>query len=185
MKDAADGQVLVDASREYAEACFATLEESDGARPLVVVLACARMAGSHLFRSFDLTLTGVEPGQVVLSAEADQHMPLLMRTTADALDQLGVALTNTPLAIASNDRDQRLPDFLTTQRRLQPAFATIQSKHELTFRQSSRAAAIATAMLVHSYAGRMDPNAAFGIAMFGFVEGMKTAPDPVSYRVAA
>ena len=43
----------------------------------------------------------------------------------------------------------------------------------------THAGAVATALLIRHCAQTLDPNTAFGIAASGFVEGTKTAPEPV------
>jgi hypothetical protein len=37
---------------------------------------------------------------------------------------------------------------------------------------------VATAFIVHQCSSVLDPNAAFGVAVHGFIEGTKTAPHP-------
>ena len=43
---------------------------------------------------------------------------------------------------------------------------------------AAEAGAVATAFIVHQCTSVLDPNVAFGIAVYGFIEGMKTAPHP-------
>jgi hypothetical protein len=45
--------------------------------------------------------------------------------------------------------------------------------------EAAQAGAVATALLIRHCAQILDPNTAFGIAALGFVEGTKTAPEPV------
>ena len=49
------------------------------AHPVTIVSAAARMAGTLLFRSFDIDLRRIRPGSVVLSAQADAGIPNLGR----------------------------------------------------------------------------------------------------------
>lgn len=184
MPDLVLGQKLSDCAREYSNACISALAVPGGVHPPTVVSACARMAGTHLFRSFELQLPGVQPGQAVLSTQADEHAPMLLRTAAGILVKLGIVIAGTPPAEIMDARRKPMLDFLTTQRRLEPLFDPIQAKHGLTLRQSAQAAAIATAMLIH-HPKHLEPNAAFAIAAFGFIEGCKTAPDPVTRQAKA
>ena len=148
--------------------------------PPTVIAACARMAGTSLFRSFGLRLPGVDPGQTVLSNEADEHAPMLLRVAARILANLGVALPSSPPSPVGDDQAKPMLEFLETQRRLEPLFSPIQARHALSLRQAAQASAIAVALLIHHFARHLPPSTAFGLAAFGFVEGSKTAPDPVT-----
>ena len=94
MTDQVLGQKLSDSGREYANATIAALAVPGGVHPPTVIAACARMAGTYLFRSFGLNLKGVQPGQAVLSAESNQHSPMLLRVAAGILSSLGVTIPN-------------------------------------------------------------------------------------------
>jgi hypothetical protein len=180
MPDLELGQKLSDSAREYANLTISSLKVSGVVDPPTVIAACARMAGTYLFRSFDLKLPNVQPGQAVLSVEADQHSPMLVRTAAGILATLGIALPSSPPATAYNGRTTPIQSFLETQQLLEPLFSPIQSKYSLSLRHAAQAAAIATALLVHHFAKNFEPSAAFAIAALGFIEGTKTAPNPVS-----
>ena len=180
MVDLELGQKLSDAAREYANAAIGAFKVPGGVHPPTVIAGCARMAGTSLFRSFGLQLPGVEPGQAVLSKEADEHSPMLLRVAARILANLGVALPSSPQGPLVDDKAQPILGFLETQRRLEPLFSPIQARHALSLRQAAQASAIAVALLIHHFARHLPPSTAFGLAAFGFVEGSKTAPDPVT-----
>jgi hypothetical protein len=180
MADLVLGQKLSDSAREYANVTIAALQFPSGAHPPTVVAACARMAGTYLFRSFGLKLKGAQPGQAVLSVEANEHSPMLIRTTAGILSNLGITIASAPTTALVEEKTKPMHDFLQTQRQLEPLFTPIQSKYGLTTRQAAQAAAIATAILIHHFVKHLEPNAAFGLAALAFIEGSKTAPDPVS-----
>jgi len=158
---------------------IAALKISGGVHPPTVLAGCARMAGTYLFRSFGLKLKGVKPGQTVLSAEAAEHSPLLVRTAAGILANLGVTIGSPPTGPLLDAKNKPVHEFLDTQRLLEARFAPIQSKYELTARQAAQAAVIATALLIHHFAKHLEPSAGFGVAAFAFAEGCQTAPDPV------
>ena len=179
MTDIVLGQKLSDAGREYANVTIRTFQIPGGVHPPTLVAACARMAGTYLFRSFRLRLPEVQPGQAVLSAEADQNFPMLLQTTAGILGNLGIKVANAPPPPTDNAATKPMHEFLHTQRLLEPLFVPIQAHHGFTQRQAAQAAAIATAILIHHFAKHLDPNVAFGIAALGLVEGTKTSPDPV------
>lgn len=180
MADLVLGQKLSDSAREFANATIAALKLPGGVHPPTVITACARMAGTYLFRSFGLKLKDVQPGQAVLSVEANEHSPMLLRTAAGILKNLGIAIASAPTTALVNEKTKPMHEFLHTQRLLEPLFAPIQIKYGFTTRQAAQAAAIATAILIHHFVKHLEPNAGFGVAAFAFIEGCKTAPDPVS-----
>src|SRR5438128_2448061 len=179
MVDVEFGKRLSESAREYANAAISALKVPGGVHPPTVIAGCARMAGTCLFRSFELKLPSVQPGQAVLSVEADQQVPMLLRTASGILANLGVSIPSSPVGAKPDKNAQPMQEFLQTQRLLEPLFLTIQSKYAFTDRQAAQAASVATALLIHHFAKHLEPSVAFGIAAYAFVEGSKTAPDPV------
>ena len=180
MVDLELGKKLSDCATEYANTTISALKFPGGVHPPTVIAACARMAGTSLFRSFALHLPNAKPGQAVLSSEADQHSPMLLRTAAGILATLGITLPASPNGELPDDKAKPMHGFLQTQRLLEPLFLPIQAKYALSARQAGQAAAIATALLIHHFAKHLAPSVAFGLAAFSFVEGSKTAPEPVT-----
>jgi hypothetical protein len=169
----------MDAAREFANAAQATLAVEGRVHPPTMVSAAARMAGTYLFRSFDLDLPGLMPGQVVLSPGATEQSSVLIQVAAGILQRLGIKVDDgAAQRIAESQRSVRL-EFLQTQRKLEPMFEPIQARHGLVYPNAAHAAAVATALLINHCSKALDPSIAFGIAVFGFIEGSKTAPDPV------
>jgi hypothetical protein len=185
MVDLELGKKLSDCAMEYANAAISALKLPGGVHPPTVIAACARMAGTSLFRSFALHLPNVQPGQAVLSAEADQHSAMLLRTAAGILANLGIRVPSSPSGELVDDKAKPMHDFLQTQRLLEPLFLAIQAKYALSARHASQAAAIATALLIHHFAKNIAPSEAFGLAAFSFVEGCRTAPEPVTLGKSA
>jgi hypothetical protein len=70
-------------------------------------------------------------------------------------------------------------EFLDTQKKLEPLYAPIKTHRGLSAHEAAQAAAVATALLIRHCAKILDANVAFGIAVYGFIEGSKTAPEPV------
>src|SRR5688572_21979556 len=103
MVDIEFGQKVSDAAREYANAAISALEVSGGVHPPTVIAGCARMAGTCLFRSFELKLPSVQSGHAVLSVEADQHAPTLLRTAAGILANLGVSIPSSPMDVKPDE----------------------------------------------------------------------------------
>ena len=172
-------QQQLDASQELATAAIASLKTDRGIHPGTVVAATARMAGTYLFRSFRLHLPGVRPGQAVLSEKANEALPTLFETTGRLLAQMGIPPDASRAEEPVGPKYQPTLDFLETQKVLEQAFAPIRTRCGFDDEQAAYAAAAATALLIRHCMKALDPNVAFGIAALGFVEGTKTAPDPV------
>jgi hypothetical protein len=169
----------LDAAQEFATASVATLRSADGIHPGTVVAATARMAGTYLFRSFQLHLPGAEPGQAVLSEKANTQGPDLIETAARLLARIGIPIDASRAGNAVPEKDQPTLAFLESQRLLEPAYAPIRARFSLSNEQAAHAVATATSLLIRHCARALDPSVAFSIAAYGFVEGTKTAPDPV------
>ena len=171
----------MDAAHEFANATLSALKLSRGIHPPTVIAASARMAGPYLFRSFGLRLPGVLPGHVVLSEAASEQAPLLIQIAVNTLARIGIRIANSPPApdADADAKSKPMLGFLDTQRKLESVYAPIRAKCGLTAGQAAQGAAVATALLIRHCAKAVDPNLAFGIAVYGFIEGSKTAPESV------
>jgi hypothetical protein len=167
----------MDAAGEFANATMAGLKIGEGVHPPTVVAASARMAGTYLFRSFGFDLSGVRPGEIVLSVEANEQMPLLMQITAGILHRIGITIPESPTNTPAEAKNQPKLEFLETQRKVEPAYAPIKAKFKLSDQQAAQSVAVGTALLIRHCAKVLDPNVAFGIAVYGFIEGAKTTPE--------
>lgn len=179
MSEGSFGRAQMDAAQAMANAALAALRTADGVHAPTLVAGAARLAGTFAFRSFALPLDGVAPGQAVLSAPASEASERLTRIAASVLGRLGVAIGDGPPAADVLARHAPSRAFLDTQRALEPLAAPIVAQHALTSAQAADAAAVATALLVRHVAKALTPDVAFAVAALGFVEGCRTAPDPV------
>lgn len=170
-------QEQVDAAQEFANAVIETLKTGRGVHAETAVAGVARMAGSFLFQSFGLDVPTAEPGQVVLSGQANEQGPQLIQVLGGVLTEIGVQLD--PERLGGNGQaSQPVHDLLATQRLLGTGFATIRARHGLTLPEAADAAVVATAFIIHQCADVLDPHVAFGVAVYGFIEGSKTLPAP-------
>jgi hypothetical protein len=169
----------LDSAQEFATASIAALKSTEGIHPGTVVAATARMAGTYLFWSFRLSLPGVRPGQAVLSDKANSNGPTLIETTVRLLRRMGITLAPSQAGTPVDPKDQPTLSFLDTQRLLEPAFSIIRTRYGFDDEQAAHAVAAATSLLIRHCAKALAPNLGLSIAAFGFVEGTKTAPDPV------
>jgi hypothetical protein len=140
------------------------------------VASCSRMSGSYLLRSFNLDLSAVLPGQAVVSAEANERTSILLRFCVSILETLGTTIASSPTTSLEEQGRSLNPDFLETQRTLEPVFAPLMRQYALDNEQMAKATALATGALIHKFANRLDPNVGFGYAAYGFTEGARTAP---------
>jgi hypothetical protein len=115
----------------------------------------------------------------VFSEQANEQGPRLVEVLSEILAQLGVELDRTRLGEEPGPDNQPQLGFLETQKLLEPPFAAIRSRHGLSEQESAEAGAVATALLLRQCAPVLDPHVAFNLAVYGFIEGAKTAPDPV------
>ena len=169
----------LDSAQEFATASIAALRSKEGIHAGTVIAATARMAGTYLFRSFGFDLDGIQPGQVVLSEKANAQGPTLIETTGRLLLRMGISLDPSQAGIPVDPNDQPTLSFLDTQRSLEPAFSSIRARYGFDDEQTAYAVAAATSLLIQHRAKVLDPHIGFSIATLGFVEGTKTAPDPV------
>ena len=170
----------LDAAQEFATATIEALKLPNGVHPGTVVAATARMAGTYLFRSFNLKLPGVKPGQAVLSNEANEQWPQLINIATDALSRMKIAIDNTQAGKEIEPRHKPMLEFLETQKKMEPMYAPIKDRYGFSDQETAHSVAVATALLINHAKIYLDPTMAFNIAVFGFVEGAKTAPEPVN-----
>ena len=147
-----------------------------------VIAGASRMAGTFLFRSFGFQFDGAQPGSVALSEEANEKGPRLMQTLGGVLEHLGIHV-GPSLVESDGENDTPSLDFLTTQNLLEPGFDKVRRENELSFEDAALAVAAAVAFLIQHYQEVIDKDVAFGVAVYGFIEGTKTIPLPMPEAV--
>ncbi len=166
----------IQAATEFGTTAMQAFDEGGTFPAETVIGSVARMAGSFLFRSFGLPLTGIKPGSVVLSEQANQQGPRLVQILAGVLQGLGVQLDTSRLAAVQATTRGQKESFLQTQEALETRFAAIRDQCGLSDAEAAESAAVATAVLIKNCSQLLDPHVAFGLAVFAFIEGAKTAP---------
>jgi hypothetical protein len=169
----------IEAAQEFANFTLDALNTELGVHAETAVAGLARMAGTYIFRSFGLPMDDIQPGQVVLSDIANEQGPALIEILGGALTQIGVSLNEEDLGGETNADSQPNQSFLETQVLLEPRFTAILERYRLTLQEAAEACVVATALLIKECSHALDPNVAFNIAIYGFIEGAKTAPNPV------
>ena len=144
-----------------------------------VIAATARMAGTYLFRSFKLDLASAQPGQAVLSHAANVACQRLIRIAGAIVAASGIALDDSKAGVPVQQEHQPRQPFLETQRLLEPLFRAVTDRTGMSDEEGARASAVAAGMLISRCTRVLEANEGFRIAVYGFIEGAKTAPDPV------
>lgn len=177
MSEQIETEKLFQAARAFVAIAIQKLATERGVHAETAVAGVARMAGTFLFRSFGFTLPDLKPGQPTLSEQANERGPRLVDITTTLLKSAGINIE-----LNDNDQSGHEPQFsfLDSQRLLEPAFNAVRESSGLTLVQGADAAAVATALLIQQTAAVLDPSVAFSIAVYGFIEGSKTAPDPAA-----
>ena len=172
-------QTQIDAAERFANSAVELLGDERGVHAETVIAATARMAGTFLFRSFRFEIEGAKPGQAVLSEQANEHGPRLVNILSGVLQQMGIRLDQSRLDQPEDPENGPRQAFLETQKLLEPTFDSIREDSGLSQSEAADSAAIATAIIIQQCAEVLDPSIAFGIAVYGFIEGSKTCPAPV------
>lgn len=171
-------QQQIEAAREFVTTTIDTLKTERGVHAETAIAGAARMAGTFLFHSFGFPLDGVKAGQPVLSEKANEQGPHLIQILGSVLSLLGITLDKEQFGKSPSTENQPLLGFLETQRQLEPRYMKIRDRLGLSFQEAAESAAVASALLIQHSAQVLNPNVAFGVAVYGFIEGTKTAPEP-------
>jgi hypothetical protein len=157
---------------------FEEHETTFGAHVGTVLYAAAWLAGTSLYRSLGYQQE-FEPGVVVLSEEANQQIPALMKVFMFLLDKDGLKLK--PDGFIARIPPELSPHktLLQIQEEFQDRYNEIMKEHGFDFMEGAKTGAVVCELLVKLYALRrkdVEPNLAASIVSLGFVEGAKTAP---------
>jgi hypothetical protein len=144
--------------------------------PQTAIASSARLAGSLLLRSFNLNIHGVNPGTVILSHEANEQGPQLVNIFGSMLQHFGVQLDPAKLGWDQKYGEGLELTTLQSLSLLQDEAMEIARKNAVPLKESAHAAAIATAFIAKECVKDVGVEAAFNIAVYGFLEGSKTAP---------
>jgi hypothetical protein len=163
------------AARQFYAVILAKLTNEKGVHAETAIASAARMAGTFLMRSFNLSWDNIEPGTPVLSDSANEQGPKLVELLGLSLEQLQVRCDPQKLESAPPGYAPQI-DLLATQALLEPAMNQIRESQQLDYEQAARAATITTSLLMRECQQIVDPHTSFKLAAYSFVEGSKTAP---------
>jgi hypothetical protein len=142
--------------------------------PGTAITSASRLAGSFLFRTFNINMDNATPGSVVLSDMANEKGPVLMTVLGNALTHLGVTPDPAKLEGATNVPSDL--NYLDTLALLQEDAHGIMKQHELTFGEMACSCAMATAFIIKECQEELPCESGYYTAVYGFVEGCKTYP---------
>jgi hypothetical protein len=92
------------------------------------------------------------------------------------LKNIGVKLDSSKLSASQQTARGQRESFLQTQKILEAPFVAICDKHDLSDSEAADSLAVATAVLIKNCSNLLDPHVSFGLAVYAFIEGSKTAP---------
>ena len=176
MTDQTLEQRISECGRAMAMAAVPIYTLNGSIHPPTLVAACGRMSGYYLLQSFGVVTTAMKPGETILSPQAAEKTPVLLRTCAAILASLGHSLPPDPPQPFVDETNTPREDFLQSQGRLVPVFAPLLVKFGLDHYNAARAAAVATAITVHTVTKHIELTRGFGAAAFAFTEGSRTVP---------
>lgn len=162
---------------QFVDLIASKLGSGRAVHPETAIASAARLAGSLLFRSFDLSVHGTRAGDVVLSHQANEEGVHLVNLLATMLHHFGVLLNQEQLGSDMANRGGA-PELsvMESLALLQQDAIRIARAEGLALKDAAWAAAIATAFIVKECAKDIGAEVGFNIAAFGFVEGSKTMP---------
>ncbi|MBN2143480.1 MAG: hypothetical protein JW774_02545 [Candidatus Aureabacteria bacterium] len=167
------------AAEDFADVTSATLKTDPWPHAQTLIAGAARMAGTFLFRSFGLPLTGIHPGDMFLTDSANLMGPQLVRILQHVLKKLEIRLDEERMSQTPSRKDQPLLDFLQTQKQLEPRYTQIKDLWGLSLEEAAESASIAAGILIKENAPNLDPSIGYALAVYGFVTGSKTVPYPL------
>ena len=137
------------------------------------IASTARLAGSFMFRSFEFDIKGVKPGTAMLSEEANIKGPHLVDVAHAVLAHYGIEIDNSK--ITNSEPQISAIDFVDNMNKIQSPALEIMNSNGLSFVQLAQSAAAATGFVIQQ-SSHMEPEVAFGTAVYHFIEGTKTCP---------
>lgn len=165
------------AAGEFVELVAGRLGSGRAIHPETAIASCARVAGSLMLRSFGLELGNIAPGTVVLSEEANEKGPRLVSILQGFLASNQIELDREKVQASETERGAQ-PSLSAVQslELLQAEALRIAEQHALPLDKAAESAALATGFIVMECKDSLGAEVGFNVAVYGFIEGSKTAP---------
>jgi hypothetical protein len=150
------------------------LATGQGLHVETLITSAARMSGTMLVRNWHAD-SGLQPGTVLLSDEADRQGPGLVDALLQTLHRLGHPRDrDRGFGVTSLSTD--LSQLTLAQTLLEPWYRKAQQVSGLSDQAAATAAAVSTAMQIHQCRDIIEVEPACGLAVNALVESMKTVP---------
>lgn len=172
-------KALIDAADFFNQSARKLLAIDGQLHAETLIASVARMAGSLMYRSFNFDKT-IDPGTVVLSDQANIDGPKLMNLMFATLQQLGDKVDEDNIDSEYVSTKFSKLTFKESHDRLAPFFLKYCQVAPMALRDAALGAAIATGILIHDCREVLSTDKGSAIAVYGFVEGTKTAPFPLA-----
>lgn len=167
---------LTAAADHFNKAFLPQFAKRDDISAETIVAGTARMAGTMLLRSFAPPAQSFEPQTIALSEEASVKGPQLMKLMLATLQALGHAPTEQDLKSQGASTAASQLDLRETRQLLDLIVLAYCESTDLALEDAAYALAISTALFIHDCRTMLDVRKAAAMAVFGFLEGCKTAP---------
>ncbi|MEN9866453.1 MAG: hypothetical protein RL748_2043 [Pseudomonadota bacterium] len=148
---------------------------SDHAETLIASIA--RSAGSLMYKSFNFD-HDIAAGTRVMSEQANQYGPQMMDLMLTTLQKLGHNVREADINPDFASGESSHISLQQAQEQLLPFFLTYCEASKMSHFEAALAAAMATGITIFECRETLAPEQGASIAVFGFVEGSKTAPWP-------
>lgn len=139
-----------------------------------LIVSTARMAGSLMYKSFGFDKS-IKPGTSVLSDQANTQGPKLMNMMFITLKGLGHQIGEEHLNKEFLSSKLSQLSFKESHDRLAPFFLKYCEVAPISLSDAAFGAAIAAGILVHDCQEVLPADKGAALAVYGFVEGVKTA----------
>ena len=143
------------------------------------IASAAYLAGTSLFRTFNLPIKSMPPGTPIFSDIANKRGPELVSILGSVLEAQGMPVKGDEIVTQTPAEHLPHKDLLDLQREMEDGFVEILSHHAYDKLDGARIAAICCALYIKEGRGSLDPRIGFGIAVNGFLTGTKTVPLPL------
>ena len=140
--------------------------------PRDAILCSGNLIGMFMFLSFNFNYKKIEPGNVLLSQEANEVGPKVINHLLNLLKKHNINIDNTD---NSNIYKSSLT-YIEILERLQKDAMEIMKKYYLDYDQAILICISAAAFIIENLSSEIDVNEGYGIAIYGIVEGSKTVP---------
>ena len=155
------------------------IETPQGVSLETAVACAAYLAGTSLFRTFNVPSHVGPPGTPINTAIADKRGPELVTILFQVLQAEGIKIEEKD--VITQIPPEHLPhkDLLEVQRELEDGFMDILYHHAFDKHDGARVAVICAAYFIRDGRAQLDPRITTGIAVNAFVKSTKTIPLPL------